>query len=616
MSTITRWAIASPLGMLLALLASAALAASSPAPAPTLTGVSAWAAQIKGDSLAIGFQDGGSVDLATAMQADFGFLFVDDGISSQKSTQIAMRQGGVPVLLTFTGNQITSTYNTITAINGVSLASMGGMSTNQDPDYRFLNFLGSDGNLYQWGTVCGVHGQLNGAGTGGPPSTAIQYQFLPDVAGQYPIACAAQSNFVPDTAANNSQPTIIVAGRNNNGQLAQVESDIAAMTAVSPNNLVFSIINGETEPAGSSAYNTIIADNTALAAIYGNHFLDWRSILIAQANLSDPADAYDHTNGIPPWSMRAAINTGTLNGALNSTATTIPLTPLYAGVSAGVMKVDSEYISCTGVSGNSLTGCTRGYGTGGVAATHLSGADYVIKDNLHVSGAADAIVAAAIKASPTAIAALFGQTQVGHVTGAATGAAFTVPQQINAMIQFNKEVFVGNTLYLTGCLHTFNSGISGPENNLLCYNGGTGVITLGGAYNTGICFNVGGAPTGCQASAMQAGFFSSKGGFADASCGATPNTTATSGSTVVIPAGTACLVLNAGALAALTVQLPGCYSNAFNGNWIFHLSTTGTITALTFTTASGSVASNASPGTVARNTAVICMQGVTEWFPY
>ena len=79
-----------------------------------------------------------------------------------------------------------------------------------------------------------------------------------------------------------------------------------------------------------------------------------------------------------------------LNGDITDAATTIPVDISDNLLSEGMVLIGSEYITYTGVSGGSLTGCTRGeYGSSG--ATHLDGSAVyqsilypillVIKDN-------------------------------------------------------------------------------------------------------------------------------------------------------------------------------------------------------------------------------------------
>ena len=59
----------------------------------------------------------------------------------------------------------------------------------------------------------------------------------------------------------------------------------------------------------------------------------------------------------------------TLTAAITSTATTLPVVNSLSYPSTGIVQIDSEYIAYTGVTINSLTGCTRGYNNT-TAASH------------------------------------------------------------------------------------------------------------------------------------------------------------------------------------------------------------------------------------------------------
>jgi hypothetical protein len=63
----------------------------------------------------------------------------------------------------------------------------------------------------------------------------------------------------------------------------------------------------------------------------------------------------------------------TLNGAINSSATTITLTSGAAFTSSGTVVIDGESITYSGKSTNNLTGCVRG-ANGSTTASHASGA--------------------------------------------------------------------------------------------------------------------------------------------------------------------------------------------------------------------------------------------------
>jgi len=68
--------------------------------------------------------------------------------------------------------------------------------------------------------------------------------------------------------------------------------------------------------------------------------------------------------------------TTTLNGTINSSATSIVLTSAAGFISAGTIVIDTESITYSGISTNTLTGCVRG-ANGSTAASHTSGATVV-----------------------------------------------------------------------------------------------------------------------------------------------------------------------------------------------------------------------------------------------
>lgn len=64
-----------------------------------------------------------------------------------------------------------------------------------------------------------------------------------------------------------------------------------------------------------------------------------------------------------------------LNGALGTTDTSVTLLNGTSYPSSGTIKIDSEYITYTGITGNTLTGCVRGAsfnGTSSTAASHVA----------------------------------------------------------------------------------------------------------------------------------------------------------------------------------------------------------------------------------------------------
>ena len=77
----------------------------------------------------------------------------------------------------------------------------------------------------------------------------------------------------------------------------------------------------------------------------------------------------------------------TLNGAINSSTTSITLTSVSGFTSSGTIVVNNESIVYSGISTNTLTGCIRG-SNGTTAASHLTGAIVVQSTNFYGWGQA------------------------------------------------------------------------------------------------------------------------------------------------------------------------------------------------------------------------------------
>jgi lysophospholipase L1-like esterase len=100
--------------------------------------------------------------------------------------------------------------------------------------------------------------------------------------------------------------TLIWSGRNDYSTPVTVLANIATMVADIAHDgyMVLSILNSNTEPSGSANYNAIISLNNSLLSVYGSHYLDVRSILVAAYNPLIPQDVIDHSNDVPPSSLR------------------------------------------------------------------------------------------------------------------------------------------------------------------------------------------------------------------------------------------------------------------------------------------------------------------------
>jgi len=234
-----------------------------------------------------------------------GANVMSEGIGGQTSTQIAMRQGGVTTRLTVSNNQLVAGDNKVTAINGVTIV---GHATYQGPDYRLISTPAGNGPMSMTGTLVGVAGTLTAVGSGGVPSTVLQYSFTPATAPSSPVTCPADSRFVvaQDPAGSIA---IIWAGRNNYSAPALVLSDIAAMIAAHPNDkfIVLSILNGDFpgETSGLTNWTTITQLNTSLKSAYPNNYIDIRATLVAQgAPGSAYASAADFANDMVPSTLR------------------------------------------------------------------------------------------------------------------------------------------------------------------------------------------------------------------------------------------------------------------------------------------------------------------------
>lgn len=85
-------------------------------------------------------------------------------------------------------------------------------------------------------------------------------------------------------------------------------------------------------------------------------------------NLNRTAFSEHTTRGYPLLSF--SVQNTYLDQAINDSQTTITLLNAAAYPAAGTIIIDSEHITYTGISGNTLTGCVRGY-NGTTAASHV-----------------------------------------------------------------------------------------------------------------------------------------------------------------------------------------------------------------------------------------------------
>ena len=186
-------------------------------------------------------------------------------------------------------SQIGAKYTGTILTNGASAANMAYMTTVSCWGDSLTNGTGGTPYPTALSAITGYNTINNGVG--GYTSTQILNLFL---------------------AAPTQWPnlTIIWSGRNNYTDTATVLANIATMVADIGHDgyLILSVLNGNYVPyeaIGGDGYNLIISLNNQLSAIYGSKYLDVRSILVAAYNPSIPQDVTDHTNDIPPSSLRS-----------------------------------------------------------------------------------------------------------------------------------------------------------------------------------------------------------------------------------------------------------------------------------------------------------------------
>jgi hypothetical protein len=250
--------------------------------------VAAW-----GDSLTYGFQgtsDAGAypTDLAALIDLPVQNL----GVSSQTSTQIGVREGGVPTTATVSGGVIpASGYVTVTFPTGYEPVTVDGPANGVT------------------GTILGVHGRVSRSSATGIDS------FLRTAPGSA-VSAPGSPAFVVDRTWNSDLP-IFWEGRNNFLTPSQVLSDLAAQVAIVPSDqdyFVVSILNGNHPPEwiNNSEYDDVIHLNEQLANTYGSHYLDVRSVLVSHYNPNSTIDVSDYKHDEVPTSLRAVEGTGTL----------------------------------------------------------------------------------------------------------------------------------------------------------------------------------------------------------------------------------------------------------------------------------------------------------------
>jgi hypothetical protein len=118
----------------------------------------------------------------------------------------------------------------------------------------------------------------------------------------------------------------------------------------------------------SNQYNIVVSSPATSSGTAGTATLTYQ--------INTGLDIYTYATGWGAGTWGGVVTgsqTTTLNTTVNSSATSIVLTSATGFSSTGTIVIDSESITYSGISTNTLTGCTRG-ANGSTAAAHTAGA--------------------------------------------------------------------------------------------------------------------------------------------------------------------------------------------------------------------------------------------------
>lgn len=264
-----------------------------------------------GDSLTVG-AGGGGVTWPTVLAGLTGLEVIVDAIGSTTSKQITMRAGAALPRVTVSGDQIVSGANTITVIDGVTLA---GMAADNDQPFPLS---GANDNTTRTVTAVlqGVTGTLRRTSSGGPPSTSETYTFTPVAGSILPVTCPPQSplRIIKDIRAGDI--VVVWQGRNDNTEPDQIKENnrrmVALARSVGAHVMVLTVINGNyaLERKGGARYQTFVDLAADTMTEFPVETLDIRRLLISQglsrAGITPTAqDLIDIADDIVPESLRS-----------------------------------------------------------------------------------------------------------------------------------------------------------------------------------------------------------------------------------------------------------------------------------------------------------------------
>lgn len=234
-----------------------------------------------GDSMTVGI-GGGSTNYPSTLAAELGRTVYNRGVGSQNAKQIAVRQGGVNLLVTIANNEIP--------------ASGSVAVTDKIPN--ILPFITSNTVRV---TIAGVSGLITTDTSGNWTFTRDSAGTATSVAPNSIALITGATTFVPDIQPRRNNTCIIWAGRNGitgNGRSAIIEcrdsiiSMVQYLKPLSKRVLVVSVCNGRRlsgsngsiyEPSGTSRYNDIMVINRELYETFRESYVDLRYYMVNHA---------------------------------------------------------------------------------------------------------------------------------------------------------------------------------------------------------------------------------------------------------------------------------------------------------------------------------------------
>jgi hypothetical protein len=436
-------------------------------PAPSSAGI----IHCNGDSLTaaglgITYLAGG---YCTQMGLDLGLQVYDDAVGGDTSTQIGVRNGGVPTYATVVGGVIPA-CTTSGSCTGVTVTFPTGYEpiTINGPVYNWPNCTTeyASGSPCEPGTIAGVTGVLSISGS--------TITFTPNLAGSQVITSGA--TFYPTIVYPYAYQSIW-AGTNNYTNTAQILSDDEAMVAKSANlgvpSIVLSVIptNVDYEWYGGYYGHSLPDINNALAAQFGAGYADVLGTLINYACASPYiTDQSDCTHHEPPTSLRAVEANCITTGAIGADDTSVPIT--CSAVEAAGFFIDSittfepttanadnaQILGITGTGPAYTLTLKRGYG--GNQTAHASGVAVSISDWIHMGTLAWPVIAPVAEAAFRAVAANVAPVMVSStVTGTSLQPTGTVAFYLDGSSTAAASGTVNSNGVATGLLTGLSIGL-------------------------------------------------------------------------------------------------------------------------------------------------------------